>query len=204
MEIDLTIKYKIDTITKNVQEFLLPVDQISEEGARKILGKYTAAIEGNFVNWMAAAAVSSRSVQSRFAAEENIYVEMKDDHPGMLRSFVRSAGAEPTIDNYQAIYGAVNSIRRLVSQMSGAENIALMAILENSSAVFIPFLADLVKKLGSTNLFYTDVHGVADIKHADQFVWALTYEKEHYPDFDLRIDKTGKTVLELLKEIFTK
>lgn len=202
MEIDLTIKHKIDTVTAHVNKFLLPVDQISEESARKILGKYTAAIEGNFVNWMAAAAVSSRSVQSRFAAEENIYVEMKDDHPGMLRSFVKSAGAEPTTDHYLAVSEAVNSMRRLVGQMSGAENITLMAMLENSSGVFIPFLADLAKKLGSTNLLYTDVHGVADIKHADQFVWALTYEKEHYADFDLRMDKTSEAVLKFLKEVF--
>jgi hypothetical protein len=42
---------------------------------------------------MAAAAVSVRSLEARFACEENIYVEIAQNHIGMLDEFAAAAGA---------------------------------------------------------------------------------------------------------------
>lgn len=203
MKIDPIIKQQIKNVTDQVQELLPSAHEISKEKARLIIEKYTAAIQGNFVNWMAAAAVSARSVEGRFAAEENIYVEMKEDHPTMLRNFAHAAQAEPELKSYQLVNESVTKVSKIVSKMSGAENLTLMALLENTSAVFIPFLADRAKQLGSTNFIYTNVHGEADVEHADQFLWALTHEKEHYPDFDRRMKETIEVTLKMLKEIFT-
>lgn len=198
-----TIKAKILRLQTEVHAFLPSLDQLAPEQCRTIIQKYVAAIQGNFVNWMAAAAVSGRSVQARFAAEENIYVEMRDDHPGMLRRFAVAAHAEPTAEQYTAVEPLVQEVRVMVAEMSGAKNTALMGALESTSAEFIPFLAALAKKLGSSDFQYTDIHGEADVEHADQFLWALSHEQKHYPDFDTQFDVSLAVTLRLLRTIFT-
>lgn len=202
MKIDNGIKMKVDELKEVVHNFLPSPDQLSEQECREILQRYVAAIQGNFVNWMAGATVSARSLQSRFAAEENIYVEIRDNHPEMLRNFAIATSAEPTLEHFHFVLPEVNMVNAMVSEMSGAKSIMLMAILENTSAVFIPFLAAIAKKLGSNELIYTDVHGEADIDHANQFLWALSYEKNHYPDSDMQMQLACNTSLQLLKKIF--
>jgi hypothetical protein len=172
-----------------------------EEGARA-LRKYTAAIEGNFIAWMGVATLCAKSVQGRYAASENLWVEVKDDHAGMLRNFARCAQCEPSLPDYQAVSVEVESIRKMVSRLSGLECLALMAVLENTSGVFVPWLEKVAAELGSTDLKYTKIHGEADIDHADQFAWALSHEIELHENADFTLDNAVKTTLQFLKRIF--
>lgn len=182
---------------------LLPKEATSKEEAVFIIRRYTAAIEGNFVSWMGAAAISARSVEGRYAASENLWVEMKDNHAGMLRAFAKAAGAEPEKADYQSVENAVESIRTMVAEMSGLKNLTLMAVLENTSAEFIPPLEKLAQQLGSTNLTYTKVHGEADIAHADQFTWAVGHESTHYPNADKQIAAAVDAAIKFLEVIFS-
>ena len=181
---------------------LLPKEAVSKEEATLIIRRYTAAIEGNFVSWMGTAAITARSVQGRYADSENLGVEMKDNHAGMLRTFAKAAGAEPEKADYQFVDSAVESIRTMVAKMSGLKNLTLMAVLENTSAEFIPLLEKLAQQLGSTNLTYTKIHGEADIAHADQFVWAVEHESVHYTDADKQIAIAVEAAIKFLEEVF--
>lgn len=180
----------------------LPANELTNEEALAFIRKYTAAIEGNFVAWMGAAAISARSVQGRYAASENLWVEMRDDHAGMLHAFARAANAEPTADDFASVAEAVASVRSMVAEMSGLKNLVLMAVLENTSAQFIPLLEKLAVQLGSTNLTYTKIHGEADVAHADQFLWAVEQEREHYGDADAAISSAIGVSVAFLEQVF--
>ena len=175
----------------------------TDEEARTIIRRYTAVIEGNFMAWMGAAALTARSIQGRYAAEENLWVELKDDHAGMLRAFAQAANANPGSNDYAAINDVVSSMRKMVSEMSGLKNLALMAVLENTSATFIPVLEKLAVQLGSTNLVYTKIHGEADVAHADQFTWALEHEIAHHPEAEKQINEAVALSTDFLKKIFS-
>lgn len=193
-----------DTISqaRNLVESFLPKEDVSDERARLIIRRYVAAIEGNFVSWMGAAAITARSVQGRYAASENLWVEMKDDHAGMLRAFARGAGAEPLAEDHQSMAVAIQSVRTMVGEMSGLRNLALMAVLENTSAAFVPLLETLAVQLGAPDLTYTKVHGEADIAHADQFAWALEHEMPHHEGAEKIVEDTIAASAEFMRAIF--
>lgn len=198
--INLELRRSFARATEDIKKSLPSASLLSPEQCRSIIQRYTAAIEGNFVGWMGAAAISARSIEGRFAASENLYVEMKDDHAGMLRDFALSAQAVPSIEHFADVAEQVSSIRKLVAQMSGLKTLTLMAVLENTSGAFIPWLAELAEKCGSSNLKYTDVHGVADMEHAEQFLWAVQCEAVHYTNSKLQIDDViSKTSLFLTR-----
>lgn len=195
------IKNSLAMARKQVASFL-PQGELSEEQMRQIIRRYTAAIEGNFVAWMGAAAITARSVQGRYAASENLWIEMKDDHAGMLRTFAKGAGAEPQTSDYQAVAPGVESIRKMVGGMSGLKNLTLMAVLENTSAEFIPLLEKFAVQLGASDFTYTKVHGEADVMHADQFVWAVEHETKHHEEAEKDIEDTITATVQFLKTLF--
>ncbi len=90
----------------------------------------------------------------------------------------------------------------MVGEMSGLKNLTLMAVLENTSVEFIPFLEKLATQLGSSNKVYTKIHGEADAAHAQQFAWALDHEKDHYEDANSIIDIAMETTLSFLEQVF--
>jgi hypothetical protein len=200
--IDPRIQQIFDSAKKEVEGFLPPLEGVDEARGRELIQKYVAAIEGNFVAWMGAAAICARSPQGRFAAEENLWVEMKDDHAGMLRVFAVDAKAEPEAAHYRAVASGVQVIRGLVAEMSGLKTLTLMGVLENTSGVFIPFLDELAKKLGSTNRTYAQIHGEADIAHANQFVWAVQHEMAFHEDSEAKVRDAVSKTLGFLKMVF--
>jgi hypothetical protein len=195
------MKETFQTLKKEVK-IMLPKSEMTPQSAQRLIRRYTAAIEGNFVAWMGATAISARSIQGRYAASENLWVEMKDDHAGMLHAFARDAQALPSAEDFAYVEEVVEHVRGVVAEMSGLKNLTLMAILENTSAEFIPLLESLAKSLGSTNLKYTLIHGEADIVHADQFSWAVEYEKAHYENPQKEIADATNMTIRFLERIF--
>ncbi len=201
MKINNQLKERFAAATEAVR--LLLSQEVTNEQARDIIAKYTAAFEGNFISWMAAITIAAQTVQGRYAAEENIEVEMRDNHPGMLRSFASLSQAQPSKEHYESIQKEVEEIRKLVGELNGIKNITLMSYLENTSRAFIPYLAGLARKLGCTDFTYTDVHGIADIDHANQFLWALEYEIQKSKEHENEIEEAIAKGHDILKSIFT-
>ncbi len=185
-----------------LRDRLKRLELISIVEAKDIIGRYTAAVEGNFVPWMTAALVYAKSPSGRYAAKENLEVEISDNHQGMLRDFATSANAEPSLEHYQTVQEEITSMRKLIGKGNGLEALTVMATLENTSSIFIPYLADLAKKRGSTNLQYTNIHGEADKEHAQQFIWAIEDEIKLHGQADKKIDLAISQTLDYLKVIF--
>lgn len=173
---------------------------------------YTTTFEGNFLSWMAAAHLSARSPYAKFASAENLEVELRDNHPGMLKSFLTGCHLSMTDVAYNEMQLEIQVIRTAISDNLGTPYaLALMALLENLSLVFIPFLRVAANELDADDeaYRYLDVHGEADIEHADQFVKALVSEAEFLgawsSDEEIlkNLDKATKDAVRLLEVIFS-
>ena len=199
----INIHKKLEQARNNVKSKLKTIDVFSVEQAKDILARYTAGIEGNFVQWMGAAVIYARSPQGKYAATENLDVEVKENHPAILREFAKSAKAEPSLEHYQAVDAVVASMRTLIASGNGLEALTVMATIENTSTAFVPYLAGLAKKRGSTNLHYTHIHGEADVEHARQFVWAVEHELKQHDDAEKKIDLAINKTLHYLNTILS-
>lgn len=187
-EIAPELTQKFSSACSSVRDILIPCERLTEQEIRAIIRRYVAAFEGNFIAWVAAAVVSARSTAARLAAYENLQVELKEDHPTLLRHFATHLNAEPYTADFRKVADAVQRIRKLIAEMSGLKTTALLAVIENVSQVEIPYLEQLARKLGSSDLTYTEVHTQADINHANQFIEALFHEIQthyHHPDSDI-------------------
>jgi len=181
MEIDSDLQELLDGETEKVREFLIDGSMMGPDKERALIADYTAAVEPNFIPWVAATALSARSFQGRYAAQENLHEEITGDHQGMLRDFAKSVITRPMVHNFDRVELYVKNMRRTFANMDGLTNVALLAFLENTSRAFIPYLADVASNLATDvidpDYTYTNAHGEADIKHAKQFVWALGKER---------------------------
>ncbi|QQR93058.1 MAG: hypothetical protein IPJ89_02340 [Candidatus Iainarchaeum archaeon] len=190
---------------KEIQSSLPALTTLSKEQAQTLIQRYVAAIEGNFVPWFCAVTIYARSPQAKYAAMENLDVEIRDDHQGMLRAFAIGAKAEPTHEHYQAVLPHVSKMRKIIAEGSGLKSITVSACLEYFSKEFVPYLAELAKKCDSTNFQYTDIHGEADAIHANQCLWAIEHEaKWGYMKPEVEIEKTINASRDFIKTIFQK
>src|SRR2546426_9009520 len=86
-------------ITRAIDETLASFpdpDVLSAEERRRIIARYTAVLEGNFIYWMTATYLSVRSDDAQAIIVDNLHEEIRDNHPGMLRKFAVAARAVPT------------------------------------------------------------------------------------------------------------
>ena len=73
-----------------------------------------------------------------------------------------------------------------------------MAFLEGFIQQFMGYLAELARSQGSSELQYTDVHGVCDIAHTERLFRALALEMEAAPPSADADPFEGVSLLELL------
>src|SRR5437899_13037417 len=94
-----------------------PAD-LSAEERRGVIAKYTAVLEGNFIYWMTGAYLAVGSDAARAKIRENLWEEVRDSHPAMLRKFAVAAGAVPTDSDSQAIYRNLTNVRLFIGRLS--------------------------------------------------------------------------------------
>jgi hypothetical protein len=152
---------------------LLTADQ-----RRGIIARYTAVLEGNFIYWMTGAYLSVGSDAARSIIIENLHEEVRDCHPGMMRRFAMAAGAAPTDSDALAVYRNLSNVRLFIGQLSTVRLVLMMAFFEGFIQQFMPYLAELARRQGSTEQEYTDVHGVCDIGHTQELFRALEAEMD--------------------------
>lgn len=163
----------------------LPVpERLSVDQRRGIIARYAAVLEGNFIYWMTGAYLAARSEEARRIILENLHEEVRDCHPGMLRKFVIAANAVPKDSDAMAIYRDLTQVRLFIGRLSGVPLVLMMAFFEGFIQRFMDFLAKLATELGSTELEYTDVHGICDIAHTDGLFRALAAEMAINPPED--------------------
>jgi hypothetical protein len=172
------------TITSLIDDFIgsLPdPKQLTSEERRGIIARYSSILEGNFIYWMTATLIAVKTEDARPILLDNLHEEIRDAHPVMLRKFAVGAHAFPKDSDALALNDELTKMRIFLGKLSPVQSLAAMAFFEGSIQRFMPYLAELAAEQGSTEMEYTDVHGVCDIAHTEGLFQALSIEKSANP-----------------------
>ena len=182
------IEDKTTAIIDELIDSLPDPKRLTREERRGIIARYTSVLEGNFIYWMTAAALAAKAEQSMPILLGNLYEEVHDAHPQMLRRFAIAANAFPTDKDALAINDDLTKVRLFLGELSPVQSVLMMGFFEGFIQKFMSYLADLAKEQGSTEMEYTDVHGVCDIEHTAGLFKVLAAEitfAPPRPDTDL-------------------
>ncbi len=173
-----------ETITQMIDEMIgkLPDPQeLTSAERRGIIARYSAVLEGNFIYWMTATLIATKAEGARPILLDNLYEETRDAHPHMMRKFAMAANAFPNDKDSLAVHEDLTNMRFFLGRLSGVQSLLTMAFFEGFIQKFMPFLAGLAAAEGSTEMEYTDVHGVCDIAHTAGLFRALALETSASP-----------------------
>jgi hypothetical protein len=148
---------------------------------RGIIARYTAVLEANFIYWMTGTYLAVQSEEARPILIENLHEEVRDAHPEMMRRFAMAAHAFPDASDSLAVHEELTNVRLFLGKLSGVQSVLMMAFFEGFIQKFMGYLASLASAQGSTDLEYTDVHGVCDIAHTAGLFRALEVEMTNNP-----------------------
>ena len=149
---------------------------LTAEDRRGIIARYASVLEGNFIYWMTATAIAARAEPSGPILLGNLYEEVRDCHPLMLRKFAIAAGAFPTDADALAVDDELTRVRLFMGKLSPVRSVLTMGFFEGFIQRFMPYLARLAADRGSAETEYTDVHGVCDVEHAEGLFKVLAAE----------------------------
>jgi len=170
------VQARIDDSIDQLIAALPDAAHLSDEQRRGIIARYTAVLEGNFIYWMTGAYIAAGSDAARAKIMDNLREEVRDCHPGMLRRFAIAANAVPDADDAQVVYQNLTNVRLFIGRLSPVPIVVTMAFFEGFIQRFMPYLADLASRQGSSEMEYTDVHGVCDVTHTQELFNALESE----------------------------
>jgi hypothetical protein len=191
---------KTTAIIDELIDLLPDPKQLTSEERRGIIARYTSVLEGNFIYWMTAAAIAAKAEKSLPILLGNLYEEVHDAHPLMLRKFAMAANAFPTDEDFLAVHDELTDVRLFMGKLSPVKSVLMMGFFEGFIQKFMAYLASLATEEGSTEMEYTDVHGVCDIEHTAGLFKVLAAEialTPPEPDEDLF---EGVTLLRTLIE----
>ncbi len=171
-----SIEEKTTAIIDELIDSLPDAKQLSGEERRGIIARYTSVLEGNFIYWMTAAVIAAKTEQSQAMLLENLVDEVRDAHPLMLRKFAMAAHAFPTDHDFLAVHEDLTRVRQFMGRLSTVKVVLTMGFFEGFIQKFMPYLAYLARQQGSTEMEYTDVHGVCDIEHTEELFKVLAAE----------------------------
>ena len=195
-----SLKDKTTALIDALIDSLPDPKRLTSEERRGIIARYTSLLEGNFIYWMTAAVIAAKAEQSLPILLENLYEEVHDCHPLMLRKFALAANAFPTDTDFLAVHDDLTKVRLFMGKLSPVRSVLMMAFFEGFIQKFMSYLACLAAEQGSTEMEYTDVHGVCDIEHTEGLFKVLAAEMAltpPEPDADLF---EGVTLLRTLIE----
>jgi hypothetical protein len=175
------IKPRIDSEIDGLVAALPDPKDLTPEQRRGIIARYSAVLEGNFIYWMTAAYLSVQSEEARPILIDNLREEVGDCHPEMLRRFAIAAHAFPTEADNMAVREGLAKVRMFLGRLQGVQNVLTMGFFESYIQRFMSYLGDLAVAQGSTDLEYTDVHGVCDVAHSEGLLLALSAEASINP-----------------------
>lgn len=173
-----------ETINNLIAELMASLPDpkhLSPAERRGIVARYTSVLEGNFIYWMTATLLAAKSEETHPILLENLHEEVKDAHPVMLRKFAVAANSYPGAADALVVDEDLTRMRWFLGRLSGVQSLLTMAFFEGFIQKFMAYLAELAAGLGSSEMEYTDVHGVCDIEHTAGLIRAFEIESENYP-----------------------
>lgn len=174
------------------------VNSLTSQERRDIIARYTAVLEGNFIYWMTATLIAVGTEDAKPILLENLHEEVRDSHPAMMRRFAVAAHAYPTAEDALAVDRDLAGVRMFLGRLSSVQSLLTMAFFEGFIQKFMRYLAELARAQGSTDMEYTDVHGVCDIEHTAGLFRAFEMESLAHP---LESDKDPFEGVKLLRKL---
>jgi hypothetical protein len=183
--IQARLEGEIETLLASLPD----ASKLSAKERRDLIARYTCVLEGNFIYWMTGAYIALGTEEARAKIMDNLREEVRDAHPAMLRRFALAAHAAPTDTDAAAVYENLSNVRSFIGKLQPVPIVVTMAFYEGFIQRFMPYLADLAKRQGSSVMEYTDVHGVCDITHTAELYEAVGAElalvKQPVPEHDM-------------------
>ncbi len=176
-----SVQQQIETRINDLMAELPNPESLSSEQRRGMIARYTAVLEGNFIYWMTATYIATQSEEARPIIIDNLYEEVRDSHPVMLRRFAIAAHAFPTDKDALFVDEGMTKVRLFLGKLQAVQSIVTMAFFEGFIQKFMSYLADLAVAQGSTDMVYTDVHGVCDIAHSQGLYRSISLENAVNP-----------------------
>jgi hypothetical protein len=173
---DDSIERHINGEVDAFMESLPDPGSLTGEERRALIARYSSVLEGNFIYWMTASLIAVKSEESREELLENLHEEVRDAHPDMLRRFAIAAHAFPTEKDSMDVHEDLTKVRLFLGKLSAVPSLTTMAFFEGFIQRFMNYLAGLAAAQGSSEMEYTDVHGVCDIEHTAGLFRALRTE----------------------------
>lgn len=170
------IQHNIEGSIDALMAALPEPQKLTSEQRRRIIARYTAVLEGNFIYWMTATLIAVKSEDARPILLENLFEECRDAHPDMMRRFAIAAHAYPSEADAMSVNKNLTKMRLFLGRLSAVQSLATMAFFEGFIQKFMGYLASLAAAEGSKDMEYTDVHGVCDVAHTAGLFQALTAE----------------------------
>ena len=183
-----SIQQQVVAIIDDLFARLPDPERLSSAQRRGIIARYTAVLEGNFIYWMTATNLAVHADEARPILLENLYEEVRDSHPAMMRRFAIAAHAFPTDTDALDVDVELTRVRLFLGKLQGVQSLLTMAFFESFIQRFMPYLAALAAAQGSHEMEYTDIHGVCDIAHSEGLFRAVALEmtvNPASPDADL-------------------
>lgn len=179
--VDSTLQQTINQMIDDMISRLPDPKKLSSTERRGIIARYSSVLEGNFIYWMTATVIATKAEAARSILFENLYEETRDAHPHMMRKFAMAANAFPTDKDALAVHEEVTNMRLFLGRLVAVQSLLSMAFFEGYIQKYMAFLAALAAEEGSTEMEYTDVHGVCDIEHTAGLFRALAIEQAINP-----------------------
>jgi hypothetical protein len=176
-----SLRGQVDQTINELITSLPEISHLTTDERRGIIARYTAVLEGNFIYWMTATYLATQCKNAHPVLLDNLYEEVRDSHPVMLRKFAIAAHALPTADDARAVDEGLTEVRLFLGKLSGVQSLLTMGFFEGFIQRFMGYLADLAAAQGSLEREYTDVHGVCDIAHSEGLFQALAVEMDVHP-----------------------
>ena len=179
--LEASIQEQVSAFIDNRIAQLPDPEHLTSDQRRGIIARYTAVLEGNFIYWMTATLLAVKSQEAHPILLENLLEECRDCHPAMMRSFAVAAHAFPTDKDALAVDKNLTAMRLFLGKLRGVPSLLSMAFFEGWIQRFMAPLAKLAALQGSTEMVYTDVHGVCDVRHSQELFRGVFLEMERYP-----------------------
>jgi hypothetical protein len=179
--VDSTLQQTINQMIDDMISRLPDPKKLSSTERRGIIARYSSVLEGNFIYWMTATVIATKAEAARSILFENLYEETRDAHPHMMRKFAMAANAFPTDKDALAVHEEVTNMRLFLGRLVAVQSLLSMAFFEGYIQKYMAFLAALAAEESSTEMEYTDVHGVCDIEHTAGLFRALAIEQAINP-----------------------
>ncbi len=175
--------------------------------SQMVVGRYAAAIAGNFIAWLGMTYPWLRHERARRVVLDNLRCDMGVNRRSVLLRFAKKCGAILGVDEYEHVAYHVGSVFNLLADpsLAGLRGLALLATLERLSLTFIPELARMAEECGCVDFTYIQSHNSASAAHSIALIEAVSDEMVvGYLSAETVVAEASRLAEDLINQIFSQ